>query len=88
MVYFRIRITDGNGETKPMEKLTVTVSAENGELMGTANASCSYTGNFAGNVVPTYFGEAQAIVRACKPGPIRVTAVSGSYTATAEVICK
>ena len=88
MVYFRIRITDGNGETKPMEKLTVTVSAENGELMGTANASCSYTGNFAGNVVPTYFGEAQAIVRAGKPGPIRVTAVSGSYTATAEVICK
>ena len=88
MVYFRIRITDENGETKPMEKLTVTVSAENGELMGTANASCSYTGNFAGNVVPTYFGEAQAIVRAGKPGPIRVTAVSGSYTATAEVICK
>ena len=88
MVYFRIRITDENGETKPMEKLTVTVSAENGELMGTASASCSYTGNFAGNVVPTYFGEAQAIVRAGKPGPIRVTAVSGSYTATAEVICK
>ena len=88
MVYFRIRCTDENGETKPMEKQTVTVTTENGTLMGTVNGSCSYRGNFTGNVVPTYFGEAQAIVCAGAPGVIRVTARSAGYEATAEVLCK
>ena len=71
-----------------MEKQTVTVTAENGTLMGTVNGSCSYYGNFTGNVVPTYFGEAQAIVCAEAPGVIRVTARSAGYEATAEVLCK
>ncbi|MBO7729124.1 MAG: DUF4982 domain-containing protein, partial [Oscillospiraceae bacterium] len=88
MIYFRIRCTDENGETKPMDKQTVTVTVENGTLMGTANASCSYSGNFTGNIVPTYFGEAQAIVCAGASGPIRVTAHSDGYEATAEVQCK
>lgn len=88
MIYFRIRCTDENGETKPMEKQTVTVTAENGTMMGTVNGSCNYKGNFAGNVVPTYFGEAQAVVCAGAPGIIRVTACSDGYEATAEVICK
>ena len=88
MVYFRIRLTDENGETKPMEKGTFTFTVENGTLMGTVNGSCSYKGNFAGDTVPTYFGEAQAIVCAGTPGPIRVTARSAHYEAAAEVICK
>ena len=88
MVYFRIRCTDETGETNPMEKQTVTVSAENGVLMGTVNGSCSYSGNFAGDTVPTYFGEAQAIVCADAPGVVRVTARSAGMEASAEVICK
>ena len=88
MVYFRIRCTDEAGETNPMEKQTVTISAENGALMGTVNGSCSYSGNFAGDTVPTYFGEAQAIVCAGAPGVVRVTARSSGMEASAEVICK
>ena len=85
MAYLRIRYTDETGETKPMEKHVVQISAENAILMGTANASCSFEGNFAQSRVPVYFGEAQAVVLAGQAGTITVTASDGERSAQAQI---
>ncbi len=88
MVYLRVRYTDENGEVKPMEKHRVAFSADNGVLMGTANGSTYFAGNYAQSEVPTYFGEAQAVVRSGAAGTVRVTATDGKQTVTAEIPCK
>ena len=87
MVYLRMRYTDKNGEVKPMEKHLVSVSAENAVVMGTANGSTYFKGNYAQSKVPTYFGEAQTIVCAEESGTVKVTVTDGSLTAQAEIMC-
>ena len=88
MVYFRMRYTDETGEIKPMEKHTVFVTAENGLVYGTANGASYFKGNYAQTEVPTYFGEAQAVVQAGSSGGLRVTASDGERNVTAEVVVK
>ena len=88
MVYLRVRYTDENGEVKPMEKHRVTFTVENGTVMGTANGSTYFAGNYAQPEVPTYFGEAQAVVQAGGAGTVRVTASDGERTVTAEIVCQ
>lgn len=88
MVYLRMRYTDQNGEVKPLERKEITVEAENAAVIGTANGCTFFRGNYAQNKVPTYFGEAQAVVRAERPGTIRVTATDGERTATVEITCE
>ena len=87
MVFFRIRYTDDKGVIKPTERHCVKISAENGTVMGTANASVYFKGNYAQSEVPTYFGEAQAIVQANGNAPLRVTAADGERIATVEIPC-
>ena len=88
MVYFRMRYTDRNGEVKPLERHRIRVEAENGSVMGTANASVYFEGNYAQSEVPSYFGEAQTVVRAGEAGTLRVTVSDGVRTVTAELPCK
>ncbi len=88
MVYFRMRYTDENGEGKPMEKHRIRVRAENGAVMGTANGSCYFKGNYAQSEVPTYFGEAQTVIQAGEAGMLRVTVSDGERTASAELPCR
>ena len=82
---FRVRYTDENGEIKPMEKHTVRFDAQNGLVMGAANASCSFKGNFAQREAPSYFGELQTIVQAGKPGVLRLSADDGERLVFAEI---
>ncbi len=88
MVYLRIRYTDPSGEIKPTEKHTVCIEAENAEVMGSANGCTFFHGNYSQSQVPTYFGEAQTVVRAGVNGPIRVRVTDGELNAEAEIICK
>ena len=88
MVYFRMRYTDAKGEVKPLERHRIRVSAENGTVMGTANASVYFEGNYAQSEVPTFFGEAQTVVQAGEPGILRVTVTDGEQTATVELPCR
>lgn len=88
MVYLRIRYTDENGEVKPMEKHRVKVTAENAEVMGCANGSTYFRGNYAQSEVPTYFGEAQTVVRAGEAGVVRVLVTDGEREACAEIACR
>jgi beta-galactosidase len=88
MVFFRIRYTDEAGEWKPLEKHEVRIRAENGVVMGAANASCSFRGNFAQPQTPTYLGEAQTIIQAAGPGVLRVWAADENGEVCAEVVCR
>ena len=85
MVYFRVRYTDESGEIKPMEKHTVRFDAQNGRIMGAANGSCSFRGNFAQREAPSYFGELQTVVQAGKPGILRLSADDGERLVFAEI---
>ncbi len=87
MLYLRVRYTDKNGEIKPMEKHRVSFTAENGTVIGTANGSTYFKGNYAQSEVPTYFGEAQVIVQAGEAGTIRITASDENGSVTAEISC-
>lgn len=87
MVYFRIRYTDEAGEGKPVEKHRVRIRAANGKVMGTANGSTYFQGNYAQSEVPTYFGEAQTVVQAGRQGLLTVTAEDGSQSVTVQVKC-
>lgn len=88
LVFVPIRYTDDQGIWKPMEKHLVTVSVENGALLGLGNGCCYYKGNYTDDHVQTYYGEALAVVRADAPGTVKITATDGERTVTAEVECE
>ena len=71
-----------------MEKHRLCVSAENAVVMGTANGSTYFKGNYAQTEVPTYFGEAQTVVCAGESGTVKVTVTDGVLTAEAEIVCR
>ncbi|MBR6954080.1 MAG: DUF4982 domain-containing protein [Clostridia bacterium] len=87
MVYLRMRYADESGEGQPLVRRKVRVSAENAEVMGTANGCTFFRGNYAQDTVPVYFGEAQAVVRAGAAGTVRVTVTDGEQTVLAEIPC-
>ena len=87
LVYFRMRYTDDKGEVKPMEKHRIRVCAENGTVMGTANGSTYFRGNYAQCEVPSYFGEAQTVIQSGKAGILRVTVTDGERTSAVELPC-
>ena len=88
MIWLRIRYTDENGEVQPLTRRTVRVKADNGTVMGTANGCTFFHGNYAQSAVPTYFGEAQAVVRAGAAGKILVTASDGELTSEVKINCR
>ena len=73
LVFVPLKYTDQKGIWKPMEKHTLKVEAEGGEIMGLGNAGAYFEGNYARESVPTYFGEALTVVRADGTGPVKVT---------------
>ena len=70
--FFFLRFVDGTGIWKPMEKHTLTVEVENGELLGLGNACPYVKGNYNTNKVETYFGEAMAAIRAPQVGRLSI----------------
>lgn len=71
--YIRIRYTDESGIWKPMEKHSIKIVVENGELLGFGNA-CSYNEDgYWKDTTKTYYGEALAVVRAGEQGIIGVS---------------
>ncbi len=71
--FIRIQYTDDKGIWKPTCRDTLKVYVENGTLEGLGSANPYVIGNYAGDTVDTYFGEAQAVVMADGRGPVRVT---------------
>lgn len=80
-----LRYTDGAGIWKPMEKHSLKLSVENGELAGLGSANAYVEGNYAQDTTTTYYGEAMAIVRAGGSGVVTVTVTDESGTHTAQI---
>jgi beta-galactosidase len=63
----------------------ITVSAENGELIGLGSACPYYEKSYKSNIADTYYGEALAVIKPEKTGKIVVKAHSGYGDAEVEV---
>lgn len=83
--YIRIRYTDEKGIWKPMEKHSLKVAVENGELMGFGNA-CPYNPDgYWKDTAKTYYGEALTVARAKGGGSLRVIVTDENGTSSVEV---
>lgn len=85
LIFVPIQYTDPDGVWKPMEKHRLTVTVDNGMLMGLGSANAYVDGNYTQNVTETYYGEAMAVVRAGSSGMVRITVCDGSRSCTAEI---
>lgn len=87
LVFIRLRYTDENGITKPLERHRIRASVEGGKLLGLGHA-CPYNADgFLGTETDTYFGQSLAVVQADGSGPVRFTAEDGSRTTQTEIPC-
>ncbi|MBQ6384544.1 MAG: DUF4982 domain-containing protein [Lachnospiraceae bacterium] len=71
--FIRLQYTDDEGIWQPQGIHHLTVSVDNGTLLGLGSANPYVQGNYTENTVRTYFGEAMAVVRAGSGGTVTVT---------------
>lgn len=88
LVFLPMQYTDSSGIWKPMEKHTLRVTVENGQLMGLGHAGPYVEGNYTDSTTRTYFGEAMAVVRANDSGSVKVTVTDESGDHRVEIPCK
>jgi beta-galactosidase len=86
--YIRLRYTDENGITKPLERGKLKVSVEGGKLLGLGSACPYQEGSFLDDETDTYYGEAMAVVMAGEAGRLTLEVTDGHYHGTAEVEIK
>lgn len=83
--YIRLRLTDGNGTTKVLERKKISILVEGGELVGLGHA-CPYNEDgYVKTETQTYFGEALAIVRPLIAGKMTVMAIAENCRAAVEI---
>ena len=85
LAYIRLKYTDEKGEVLPLIRGEITVSVENGELIGFGSACPYYEKSYKSNIADTYYGEALAVIKPEKTGKIVVKAHSGYGDAEVEV---
>lgn len=73
LVFIPMQYTDAKGIWKPMEKHTLKAVVENGTLAGFGNACPFNLEGYGKNTVKTYYGEAMAVIRADRNGPVILT---------------
>lgn len=85
LAYIRLKYTDEKGEVLPLIRGEITVSVENGELIGLGSACPYYEKSYKSNTADTYYGEALAVIKPEKTGKIVVKARSEYGDAETEV---
>lgn len=85
LCYIRLRYTDKNGVTKPLERGLIKVEVKGGKLLGLGSACPYYERSYLSDVADTYFGEAMAIILAGDSGTVELSADDGSHKAQAAV---
>lgn len=85
LCYVRLRYTDAQGITKPLERGIIDVAVEGGELLGLGSACPYYELSYLGTKTDTYYGESLAVIRAGDEGEVRMTASDGTYSAEVAV---
>ena len=83
--YIRLRYTDENGITKPMQRGVMKVTVEGGTLVGLGSACPFHERSYLDSETDTYYGEALAIVRAGAADKLTLTAADGTFRGQAEV---
>jgi beta-galactosidase len=85
--FIRMEYTDHNGIWKPMERHSLSVTVNNGSLVGLGNACPYKKGSFGGNTTETYFGDALAVVRADGSGDMTVTVTDEKTEYSVTISC-
>ena len=62
LCWVRLRYTDENGITKPMERGHITVKVAGGKLVGLGSACPFYPESYLDPTTDTYYGEALAVI--------------------------
>lgn len=79
IVYIKVDIRGQNGVVESNADDTVKISVEGGELLGFGSANPRTEERFDTGEYATYYGQAQAVVRANKAGIININATSKKY---------
>ncbi len=85
LCYIRLRYTDENGITKPLERGVINVQVQGGTLVGLGSACPFNKYSYLGTKTDTYYGEALAIVRMGEGEPLTLTASDGKYSTSLTV---
>lgn len=89
LIYLDIRLTDADGIVEANADTTLTAAAEGGELLGFGSANPRTEERFESGKYTTYYGRAQAVVRAGKAGTVTISIQGdGVKAVTVEIICE
>lgn len=89
LVYLDIRLTDADGIVEANADTMLTAAAEGGELLGLGSADPRTEERFESGKYTTYYGRAQAVVRAGKAGTVTISIQGdGVKAAAVEIICE
>lgn len=88
LIYVRASFTDGNGSVLPYLHDSITISVENGKILGFCNACPFNARGYQTDTQDAYYGEALAIIRPCSKGVVKLHGKSIHGEANAEVIAE
>ena len=89
LIYVDVRLTDQNGIVESNADTTLTVAVGGGELLGFGSANPRTEERFTSGKYTTYYGLAQAVVRAEAAGTITISIQGdGIEAVTTEIICE
>lgn len=84
IIYFDVTLSGENGQWEANADDILCISVKGGELLGFGSANPRTEERYQSGEFATYYGKAQAIVRAGESGEVEVT-VSGKKTGSATV---
>lgn len=89
LIYVDVRLTDSNGIVEANADTTLTAVVKGGELMGFGSANPRTEERFGTGKYTTYYGLAQAVVRAGEKGTVTISIHGdGVKAAAVEIICE
>ena len=86
VVYVDVMLSGENGEREANADETLRVSVEGGELLGFGSANPRTEERYQSGEFTTYYGMAQAIIRAGESGHIHVTVSGDHYGSSSAMI--
>lgn len=89
LIYLDVRLTDANGTVEANMDTVLTAAVTGGELLGFGSANPRTEERFETGRYTTYYGLAQAVVRAGEKGTVTISIHGdGVKAATVEIICE